>query len=279
MMTVMRLQDKVAIITGAGRGIGRATALRFAEEGARVVCADLELAVVTEVADEINARARAGTNGQHKYGAESGMGDGNGVNPTLTVTTHALPVQVNVADAASCQAMVEAALDRYGRVDIIVNNAGIVRDARVVKMTEDQFDAVIDVNLKGVYNCTRAVVEHMSERGSGVILSTASIVATYGNFGQTNYVAAKAGVVGMTKVWARELGRKGIRVNAVAPGFIRTRMTEGIPDKVMDAIEQRIPLGYRGDPEDIANAFLWLASDEARYVSGHTLAVDGGAVI
>jgi 3-oxoacyl-[acyl-carrier protein] reductase len=175
--------------------------------------------------------------------------------------------------------MVEAALDRYGRVDIIVNNAGIVRDARVVKMTEDQFDAVIDVNLKGVYNCTRAVVEHMSERGTGVILSTASIVATYGNFGQTNYVAAKAGVVGMTKVWARELGRKGIRVNAVAPGFIRTRMTDGIPDKVMDTIEQRIPLGYRGDPEDIANAFLWLASDEARYVTGHTLAVDGGAVI
>ena len=275
----MRLHDKVAIITGAGRGIGRATALRFAEEGARVVCADLDLAFVTEVADEINARARAGANGRAVHAAEGTSAEGNGVKPVLTPTAYALPVRVNVADAASCRAMVAAALERYGRVDIMVNNAGIVRDARIVKMTEDEFDSVIDVNLKGVYNCTRAVAEHMSERGTGVILSTASIVATYGNFGQTNYVAAKAGVVGMTKVWARELGRKGIRVNAVAPGFIRTRMTEGIPDKVMDAIEQRIPLGYRGEPEDIANAFLWLASDEARYVSGHVLAVDGGAVI
>ena len=275
----MRLHDKVAIITGAGRGIGRATALRFAEEGARVVCADLDLAFVTEVADEINARARAGVNGRTTHASEGASAEGNGVKPVLTPTAYALPVRVNVADAASCRAMVAAALERYGRVDIMVNNAGIVRDARIVKMTEDEFDSVIDVNLKGVYNCTRAVAEHMSERGTGVILSTASIVATYGNFGQTNYVAAKAGVVGMTKVWARELGRKGIRVNAVAPGFIRTRMTEGIPDKVMDAIEQRIPLGYRGEPEDIANAFLWLASDEARYVSGHVLAVDGGAVI
>ena len=275
----MRLHDKVAIITGAGRGIGRATALRFAEEGARVVCADLDLALVTEVADEINGPARAGVNGRHTHAADGGPVEDNGAKPVLTPTAYALPVRVNVADSASCRAMVAAALDRYGRVDIMVNNAGIVRDARIVKMTEEEFDAVIDVNLKGVYNCTRAVAEHMSERGTGVILSTASIVATYGNFGQTNYVAAKAGVVGMTKVWARELGRKGIRVNAVAPGFIRTRMTEGIPDKVMDAIEQRIPLGYRGEPEDIANAFLWLASDEARYVSGHVLAVDGGAVI
>ena len=275
----MRLHDKVAIITGAGRGIGRATALRFAEEGARVVCADLDLALVTEVADEINGPARAGVNSRHTHAADGGPVEDNGAKPVLTPTAYALPVRVNVADSASCRAMVAAALDRYGRVDIMVNNAGIVRDARIVKMTEEEFDAVIDVNLKGVYNCTRAVAEHMSERGTGVILSTASIVATYGNFGQTNYVAAKAGVVGMTKVWARELGRKGIRVNAVAPGFIRTRMTEGIPDKVMDAIEQRIPLGYRGEPEDIANAFLWLASDEARYVSGHVLAVDGGAVI
>lgn len=278
-MTGMRLQDKVAIITGAGRGIGRATALRFAEEGARVVCADLDLAVVTEVADEINGRYLAGVNGQPRSMADASGGESNGAKAVVAPTAYALPVQVNVAETASCRAMVQAALDRYGRVDIMVNNAGIIRDARIVKMSEEEFDAVIDVNLKGVYNCTRAVVEHMSERGTGVILSTASIVATYGNFGQTNYVAAKAGVVGMTKVWARELGRKGIRVNAVAPGFIRTRMTDGIPDKVMDAIEQRIPLGYRGEPEDIANAFLWLASDEARYVSGHTLAVDGGAVI
>ncbi|MCB0129541.1 MAG: SDR family oxidoreductase [Caldilineaceae bacterium] len=279
----MRLKDKVAIVTGAGRGIGRATALLFAKEGANVVVADLDLDVVTTVADEINGLVVA-TNGQVHTTSEhpiNGHSNGGHATADASVTTlpRALAVQVNVADGASCQAMAQAALDCYGRVDIIVNNAGIVRDAQLVKMQEDQFDAVIDVNLKGVYNCAQAVAPQMIQQGSGVILSTASIVAAYGNFGQTNYVASKAGVVGMTKVWARELGRKGIRVNAVAPGFIRTRMTDGIPDKVMESIEQRIPLGYRGEPEDIANAYLWLASDEARYVNGHILAVDGGAVI
>jgi 3-oxoacyl-[acyl-carrier protein] reductase len=243
----MRLENKVALITGAGRGIGRATALRFAAEGASVVVADIDLEVVEAVTAEIEGAA--------------------------------LAVQVDVTDRASVQAMVEAAVARFGRIDILVNNAGITRDAQLVKMSAEAFDQVVDVNLKGVFHCTQAVAPRMIEQGSGVILNASSVVATYGNFGQSNYVATKAGVVGLTKVWARELGRKGIRVNAVAPGFIRTRMTEGIPDKVMDKLTERVPLHRLGDPEEIANAYLWLASDEASYVTGHTLAVDGGAVI
>ncbi len=246
----MRLQDKVAVITGAGRGIGRATALRFAGEGASVVVADIDQDVIEEVVQEIVA--------------------GNG---------RAIAVQVDVTDRDSVERMVQAAREAFGRVDILVNNAGITRDAQLYKMEQAAFDQVLDVNLKGVFHCTQAVVPLMMEQGSGVILNASSIVATYGNFGQTNYVATKAAVVGMTKVWARELGRKGIRVNAVAPGFIDTRMTAGIPDKVLEKMQERIPMQRLGRPEEIANAYLWLASDEAAYITGHTLAVDGGAVI
>lgn len=246
----MRLENKVAIITGAGRGIGRATALRFAEEGAHVVVADIDLDVVQEVVDEIT-----------------------------TAGGDALAVQVNVADRDSVDEMVATTMDRYGRIDILVNNAGITRDAQMRKMSEENFDMVIDVNLKGVFNCTQAVTPIMLEQGSGVILNASSVVAANGNFGQTNYVASKAGVTGMTKVWARELGRKGIRVNAVSPGFINTRMTEGIPDKVMDKLLERIASYRMGEPEEIANAYLWLASDESSYVNGHILAVDGGTVL
>jgi len=247
----MRLKDKVAIITGAGRGIGRATALRFAEEGARVVVADVDLDEAQSVADEIAAK------------------DGR-----------AVAVKVNVTDRASINAMVQTVLDHFGgRIDVLINNAGTIRDSQLVKMTEENFDLVININLKGVFNCTQAVVPTMIAQGSGVILSTSSLVAPYGNYGQTNYVASKAGVVGMTKVWARELGRKGIRVNAVAPGFIETRLTAGIPDKVVEKLVERISLGHFGQPVDIANAYVWLASDEARYVSGHVLAVDGGATL
>lgn len=247
----MRLKDKVAIITGAGRGIGRATALRFAEEGARVVVADVDLDEAQGVADEIAAK------------------DGK-----------AMAVKVNVTDRASINAMVQTVLDHFGgRIDVLINNAGTIRDSQLVKMTEENFDLVINVNLKGVFNCTQAVVPTMIAQGSGVILSTSSLVAPYGNYGQTNYVASKAGVVGMTKVWARELGRKGIRVNAVAPGFIETRLTAGIPEKVVEKLVERISLGHFGQPVDIANAYVWLASDEARYVSGHVLAVDGGATL
>lgn len=245
----MRLKDKVAIVTGAGRGIGLVTAQTFAREGAKVALCDLDLPEVQAAAEEIR-----------KSGGQ------------------ALAVQANTAKTASVQELLGKVVAEFGRVDILVNNAGIIRDKQLLKMEEADFDAVIEVNLKGVYLCTRHVAEVMAAQGGGVILNASSVVALYGNFGQTNYVASKAGVIGMTKVWARELGRKGIRVNAVAPGFIETRMTEGIPDKVMEKLVEKVPLGRMGKPQDIANAYLWLASDESSYVTGHVLSVDGGAV-
>jgi len=245
-----RLDGKVAIITGAARGIGKATAEVFAREGARVVVADIDAATGEQTAASIRAS-----------GGEATF------------------VAVDVTSPESVQAMVQHAMDRYGRVDVLVNNAGVLRDARLVKMTDEDFDFVINVNLKGVFNCGRAVARIMIDQGSGVILNASSVVALYGNYGQTNYVASKAGVIGMTRVWARELGPKGIRVNAVAPGFIRTEMTANLPDKVVQMMLQRTPLRTWGEPEDIAHAYLFLASDEARFVSGVVLNVDGGVVI
>lgn len=246
----MRLKDRVAIVTGAGRGIGRATAMRFAEEGANVVVVDLDLEEAQDVVKEIEGIGRQG-----------------------------LAQKVDVSSRPSVDAMVKATLDRFGRIDVLVNNAGTIRDAQLLKMTEANFDLVIAINLKGVFNCAQSVLPTMLAQGSGVILSTSSLVAPYGNYGQTNYVASKAGVVGMTKVWARELGRKGIRANAVAPGFIETRMTAGIPEPVVNKMLERIAMGHFGKPEDIANAYVWLASDEAKYVSGQVIGVDGGATL
>lgn len=243
----MRLKDKVAIITGGGAGIGRAGALTFAREGARVVVADIAEDAAKVVVDEITSA-----------GGE------------------AMTVAVDVADRASVDVMVQAAMDRWGQIDILVNNAGILRDGRLVKMTEEQFDAVIAVNLKGVFNCTQAVVPHMLEAKYGRIINTTSVVALYGNFGQTNYIAAKAGVIGMTKVWAREFGRKGVTVNAVAPGFIATEMVKSIPEDIAEQMINKVPMRRLGEPEEIANAYLWLASDEASYVNGAVISVDGG---
>ncbi len=240
----MRLKDKVALITGGARGIGRATAELFIREGARVCIVDVDEDVVTQAAQEL----------------------GNG----------ALGFVMNVTDRSSVQAGVARINKELGPIDVLVNNAGIIRDAQLAKMEETDFDAVISVNLKGVYNTTQIVSQQKVDRGSGVILNASSVVALYGNFGQTNYVASKAAVIGMTKTWARELGRKGVRVNAVAPGFIQTRMTEGIPDKVMDKLSAMVPLQRMGRPEEIANAYLFLASDEASYINGHVLSVDGG---
>lgn len=242
----MRLQDKVALITGGARGIGRATAELFLKEGARVAIVDVDEAEVKAAADELG---------------ESAMG-----------------LVMDVTSQASVQAGVDAIVANFGQIDILVNNAGIIKDAQLSKMVEADFDAVVAVNLKGVYNTGQIVAKHMVDRGTGVILNASSVVAIYGNFGQTNYVATKAAVIGMTKTWARELGRKGIRVNAVAPGFIRTRMTEGIPDKVMEQLNAKVPLGRMGDPKEIASAYLFLASDDASYITGHVLSVDGGAV-
>jgi 3-oxoacyl-[acyl-carrier protein] reductase len=233
----MRLQGKVALITGGAQGIGRATAERFAREGAIVVIADLNLPRGEEVA--------------------------------ATIGEGAFALELDVSDAASVQA----------GVDILVNNAGITRDARTVKMTEEQFDAVVAVNLKGVWLCSRAVAPAMIARGSGVILNASSIVGLAGNFGQANYAATKAGVIAMTKTLARELGPSGIRVNAVAPGFIATDMVATVPAKVVQALEERTPLRRLGRPEEVAAVYAFLASDDASFINGAVISVDGGLTL
>ncbi|MFQ3663869.1 MAG: 3-oxoacyl-ACP reductase FabG [Chloroflexaceae bacterium] len=243
----MRLKDKVALITGGGQGIGKVTALTFAREGARVAVADINMANAQAVADEIIRN-----DGQAKA------------------------VFLDVSRAESVEIAVRTTVEAFGRVDILVNNAGITRDARMQKMTEEQFDAVINVNLKGVWLCAKAVVPIMIANGGGAIINAASIVGLHGNFGQTNYVAAKAGVIGMTKTWARELGPSHIRVNAIAPGFTATEMIATVPEKVLESVRERTPLRRLGTPEDIANAYLFLASDEASFITGVTLSVDGG---
>ncbi len=175
--------------------------------------------------------------------------------------------------------MVKETHERYGKIDILIINAGIVQDALIIKMTEEQWDRVINVNLKGAFNCIKAVVDVMINQGSGVIINASSIVGVYGNIGQANYASAKAGLIGMTKSLAKELGRKGIRINAVAPGFIRTPMVGGVPEKVLEMVKEKTPLRRLGEPRDIAYAYLYLASDEAGFVNGAVIPVDGGLVL
>jgi len=246
----MKLQDKVAIITGAGRGIGQATAVKFAREGAKVVVCDLKQDWIEETVSM----------------CKETRGDAFGY-------------VVDVTDMNALDDMVKVTVAKWGRVDCLVNNAGIVSDAQLKNMTEEQFDRVIEINLKGVFNCTKAVVNTMLDQRSGVILNTSSIVGLYGNFGQTSYAAAKAGVIAMVKTWARELGRKGIRANAVCPGFISTSILQSIPERVLTALEEKVPLGRLGHPEEIANTFAFLASDEASYISGAVIEVSGGLTI
>ncbi len=243
----MRLKNKVAIVTGGGQGIGRQTALTFAREGAKVVVADVNMTAAQAVATEIE------------------QADGQ-----------ARAVFLDAGRAESVEVAIRSANEWGGGINILVNNAGITRDARMQKMTEDQWDAVIGVNLKGVWLCSKYAAPYMITHGNGVILNAASVVALYGNFGQSNYVAAKSGVIGMTKTWARELGPSGIRVNAVAPGFIQTDMIATVPDKVIESMKERTPLRRIGLAEDIANAYLFLASDEASFITGTVISVDGG---
>lgn len=250
----MRLKDKVCLITGGAAGIGKATAIRFAEEGAKVVICDLAEEAGEAVAKEIGGKF----------------------------------YKVNVADRQAVQEWVDDVIEAYGRVDVLINNAGVLRDGLFVKvkegelvsqMSEENWDLVINVNLKGTFNCAQAVAPTMIKQGGGVILNASSIVGLDGNFGQTNYVATKAGVIGMTKVWARELGRHNIRVNAIAPGFTLTEMVKQMPEKVLEGMVARTPLKRLGEPVDIANAYLFLASDEATFISGVTLRVDGAIVV
>ena len=246
----MKLQGKVCIITGAGAGIGLATARRFAAEGATVVICDLRQADVDAAVQMVRA-----------LGAKA--------------SGYAL----SVTDRPAVDAMVAAVKTEHGRIDVLVNNAGITQDARLQKMTLQQFDAVIDVNLRGVFHCSQAVADTMVLQGSGVILNASSIVGLYGNFGQTNYAASKFGVIGFTKTWSRELGPKGIRVNAVAPGFVATHILDTIPEKVLGEMTQEVPLRRLGRPEEIASVYAFLASDDASYVNGAVIEVSGGLTI
>lgn len=244
-----RLENKVAVITGGAQGIGKATAAKFFAEGATVVVWDV---------DEEKG---------NKFVAEA-----------LSQGYNAKFMKVNVAKLEEVESSVAQIILEFGKIDILINNAGILRDATIMKMTAEQWQQVIDVNLTGVFNCTKAVAPKMIEKQSGRIINATSVVGIYGNFGQTNYVAAKSGVIGMTKVWARELGRKGINVNAIAPGFIATEMVASMPEKVVNMMKEKTPLGRLGTPEDIANAYCFLASDEASYINGTVLSVDGGVI-
>jgi 3-oxoacyl-[acyl-carrier protein] reductase len=246
----VRLKEKTAIITGAANGIGFAAAERFAREGANVILADFDEEIGRQREEELRAEG-----------------------------LQAWFIQVDVSKRESIDELVRQVLEEYGRIDVLINNAGITRDSMLAKMAAEDFQKVIDVNLTGVFHCTQAVVPSMIEQGKGKIISTSSVSGVYGNIGQTNYAAAKAGVVGMTKTWAKELGRKGINVNAVAPGFIHTGMTAKVPEKVIGQMKQMVPLGRLGSPEDIANAYLFLASDESDYINGTVLHVDGGIMM
>lgn len=246
----MRLKGKVSIITGGASGIGKATVLKFAQEGAIVAVCDLNQETIDATVNEVKAA-----------GGE------------------AVGYIVNVTNKSQINDMVGDVKARFGRIDVLVNNAGIVQDAQLTKMTDEQFDLVIDINLRGVYNCAKAVVDTMVAQGGGVILNASSVVGVYGNFGQTNYAATKFGVIGFVKTWAKELGKKGIRANAVCPGFVATPILKAMPEKVIQAMEDRVPMKRMAQPEEIANLYAFLASDEASYINGAAIEITGGLTL
>ena len=243
----MELKGKVALVTGGAQGIGKAVALMLARHGADVVVADVNLEKAAETAKEVEATGRG-----------------------------AMAVSVDVTRLSDVENMVESAIGRFGRIDILINNAGIARDKLILRMTEEDWDAVLDVNLKGTFNCTKAVIKHMSKQRSGKIVNIASVVGEMGNAGQANYSASKAGVIGLTKTIAREFSQRGINVNAIAPGYIQTPMTDVLPDKAKEELKRMIPMERLGQPEDVAYAVLFLVSDASSYVTGQVLNVNGG---
>jgi 3-oxoacyl-[acyl-carrier protein] reductase len=245
------LTEKIAVVTGGAQGIGRAVAETLARRGAHVVVADLQMEKAETVAQEISAST------------------GN----------RAIAVQVDVSDSASAQAMIDAAIAEFDRVDILVNNAGITRDNLIMRMSEDEFDLVININLKGAFNCTKAVIRKMMKQRSGRVINMASVSGVTGQAGQTNYSSSKAGLIGFTKALAKEVGSRGITVNAVAPGFIETALTVDLPEDIKKMGIKMTPLGRFGQPQDVANAVAFLASDEAAFITGEVLTVDGGLVM
>jgi 3-oxoacyl-[acyl-carrier protein] reductase len=247
---LLSLEGRVTLVTGAGRGIGAATARLFARAGAQVALLDRDGAGVTRTAEEI---ALAGG--------------------------EALPFPHDITDAFQVERVFDRVVEEWGRLDVLVNNAGIVRDAALADVTDEDWAETLDVNLRGAMVCARAAIPHMLGQGSGRILSAASLVGRTGNYGQTAYTASKAGIIGMTRVWARELGPKGITANAVAPGFIDTDMVRGIPPKVVKQVLARTPAGRMGRPEEVANVYLFLASDLASFINGAVVGVDGGLLL
>lgn len=247
------MEKKTVVITGSARGLGRAGAERFLESGKwKVALLDMNEESLAKTARELG----------EKYGAEN-----------VAYFT------VNVTSKESVGNAMKAVLEKFGRIDSLINNAGITRDNMMHKMPEADWDMVIDVNLKGAFLCATAVAPHMKERKSGTIVNTSSVVGIYGNMGQSNYAASKFGIIGLTKTWAKELGRDGIRVNAVAPGYTLTEMLQTVPEKILTAIADKTPLKRLGKPQDIANAYYFLSSDEAAFITGQVLSVDGGLVI
>jgi 3-oxoacyl-[acyl-carrier protein] reductase len=243
----LKLAGKVALVTGGAQGIGKAVALLLARNGADIVVSDINLEKAEETAKEVQALGRK-----------------------------ALATKVDVAAFGDVEKMVEAILTQFGKVDILVNNAGIARDKLILRMTEEDWDAVLNINLKGTFNCTKAVVRHMSKQKSGKIVNIASVVGEMGNAGQGNYAASKAGVIGFTKTIAREFAQRGINVNAIAPGYIETPMTDALPDKVKEELKRLIPMDRLGKAEDVAEAVLFLVSESANYITGQVLNVNGG---
>lgn len=246
----MRLEGKVAIVTGSARGLGKAIVERLAREGAKVVVTDVNEAGCKETAAEII-----------KAGGE------------------ALAIVCDVTNRESIEALAKATAEKWGKIDILVNNAGITKDASLKKMTDAQWDLVMNVNLKSVFLCTQIISAYMVEQKSGRVISMSSLAGVAGNFGQTNYSATKAGIIGMTKTWAQELGRKNVTANAIAPGFMNTEMTKTIPEDITKQLLAAIPVGRKGEPEEIAAAVVYLASDEAGFVNGVTLNINGGAYV
>jgi 3-oxoacyl-[acyl-carrier protein] reductase len=243
----LKLKGRVALITGAAQGIGKSVALLLAQNGADIVVSDINLEKAEETAKEIES-----------------MG------------SKAIAIKVDVANLKDVEQMVESILEKFGKIDILVNNAGITRDKLILRMTEEDWDAVLNVNLKGTFNCTKTVVRHMAKQRSGKIVSIASVVGEMGNAGQVNYSASKAGVIGLTKTIAREFAQRRINVNAIAPGYIETPMTEVLPEKVKEELKRLIPMERLGKPEDVAEAVLFLVSEESNYITGHVLNVNGG---